>query len=142
MLFQSYKGKVFNSIRYDHYISRLGFSAEEYAVCIEADDALYIVLGDEDKHKALEKANRFVNKYKVSVVVRFFRRESADKLINTVVCRIDPPEQFKGKKNKKRSHDQQQEQNSQNIDKEESKKELDTYLNNYLNSLSKSKSDV
>lgn len=141
MLFQSYKGKVFNSIRYDHYISRLGFSAEEYAVCIEADDTLYIVIGDEDKHKALEKANRFVNKYKVPIVVRFFRRESADELINTVICRIDPPEQFKGKKNKKRSRDQQ-EQISPKIDKEESKKELDTYLNNYLNSLSKSKSDV
>ena len=140
MLFQSYRGKVFNSIKLEHYLNRLGLSAEEYTVCVESDGELYIVLGDEDRHKCISKANKFANKHKVSVVVRYFKRESADKLINNIVCRVEPRGKNYSPKSKKNSRSAQN--TKPEINKEESKKELDVYLNNYLNSLNKSNSDV
>lgn len=140
MLFQSYKGKVFNSIKLEHYLNRLGLSAEEYTVCVELDGELYIVLGDEDRRKCISKANKFANKHKVSVVVRYFKRESADRLVNNVVCRIDPQGKIYSLKSKKNNRNVQN--TRPEINKEESKKELDVYLNNYLNSLNKSNSDV
>lgn len=135
MLFQSYKGKVFNSISFKHYKDRLGFSAEEYAVCIESDGELYIVLGDEDKRKAIEKAKHFANKHRVSVEIRYFKRVSADELINKSVCYISPSNKKHSGNQTSKAHESQSDK--QEIDKEESKKELDVYLNNYLNSLNK-----
>lgn len=136
MLFQSYKGKVFNSIKLEHYLNRLGLSAEEYTVCVESDGELYIVIGDEDKHKAIEKAKRFANKHRVSVEIRYFKRVSADELINKSVCYVSPSNNKKHSGNQtNKAHKPQSDKPE--IDRDESKKELDVYLNNYLNSLNK-----
>lgn len=139
MLFQSSNGKVFNSISLIHFKDRMGFCARIYAVCVESDNELYIILSDEDLNKCKSKANKFVKKYKAFTSIYYFARESADEFIQEFICHVNSPEKnnkYKCKNNKSLNN---KSLNNNTNNKSVNTSDLNDYKSNYLNYINKQK---
>lgn len=90
MLFQTFNGATFNSISLTHLKTRMGLSARIYAYGVEQDREFYAVCSDEDLSVCKEKAQRFADKYKVSLIIYYIARESDDEWVQRKVCKVDP----------------------------------------------------
>lgn len=133
MKFQAYKNRIFNSIELELYKSRLKSGKKEFAVCIEVENEIYIVLGDHDKDKAIEKAKGFSEKYKVHSYVNLFKKESDNSITNKLIYNVDLDVSYIPRKLGKSKFKTIYINNNK-----EEKEELDLFKNKYLESLNTS----